>query len=116
MPKPPPPPPTPEETSRAALRQIRNDVSNILCAWDPLGMKGLRDWRKEYDPYVGPLAVMVKKRVPEFDLLTHLADLYVREWRFAPNQTVCREMAGKLWRAGAFLDNQRANPPAVPES
>lgn len=103
--------PTPEELAKAAFRQIRNDVARLFAAWDPLALRGLSNFAKEYDPFVAPVAVLVRKRVPAAELAEHLANLYREEWRLPVDRKKIAEMAEKFRRTGGFLDVPEAAKP-----
>ena len=92
------------ENAKAAMRNIRNDVARVFFAWDPLALRGLSEWQKSYDPYIGPVAVMVKKRSPVEDIADYLLRTMTGEWRLPPDRGKCREMSEKFRRVGAFLD------------
>jgi hypothetical protein len=103
--------PTPEELAKAAFRQIRNDVARLFAAWDPLSLRGLPNFQKEYDPYVAPVAVLVRKRASTADLVEHLTNVCRDEWRLPPDRRKIAEMAEKFRRTGGFLDVPEAAKP-----
>lgn len=92
------------ENAKAALRNIRNDVARVFIAWDPLALRGLSGWQKHYDPFIGPVAVMVKKRVPAGDIADYLMRTMTGEWGLPADLAKCREMSEKFRRVGSFLD------------
>jgi hypothetical protein len=92
------------ENAKAAMRNIRNDVARLFYVWDPLALRGLRDWQKNYDEFIGPVAVQVKKRAPLLDIVLHLERLVTIEWDLPADRRKIREIAEKMHRAGSFLD------------
>lgn len=104
------PEPPPEDPAKLALRQIRSDVARIFVAWDPMSLRGLRGFEKEYDPWIGPAAIMVKKRLPAADIAAYLDRVVQTEMRLPPCRAKCLEVATKMHRAGAILDTP-ATPP-----
>jgi hypothetical protein len=88
--------------NRLATKMMRVDIHRILVRWDPMGLKGLRGAEKEYDRFVGPLLVMVKKGEDKMVIARHLADLLRNEWRMPENNAKCVEIASKMHNVGAL--------------
>ncbi len=105
------PQPTAEELAKAAFRQIRNDVARLMVQWDPLSLRGLANFQKEYDPFVAPIAVLVRKRASAQDIAEHLTGLYRDVWRLPEDRRKIAEMADKFRRTGQFLDVSEAARP-----
>ena len=96
-----PQPVNPEENNaKMAMKMIRREIKRILDGWDPLSLRGLRGFHEEYNPFVGPLAVMVRKGSPVGDIAAHLDRLVQQEWQLPPCREKCFLMAEKIKRVG----------------
>lgn len=89
------------------MKAIRTEIKRILDAWDPLSLRGLRGFDQEYNAYVAPLSVLVRKRARPIDIAAHLDRLVQHEWKLPPCREKCLQVAEKMHRTGSFLD-----PPA----
>lgn len=100
---------SPEDANaRQAMKTIRFEIKRILDQWDPLCLKGLKGFDQEYNPFVGPLSVMVRKRAPVGEIARHLDRLVQEEWKLPPCREKCFLVAEKIHRAGGFLDGPSA--------
>lgn len=96
---------SPEDANaRQAMKSIRQEIKRILDGWDPLCLKGLKGFDQEYNAYVGPLSVMVRKRTPVGEIAQHLDRLVQDEWKLPPCREKCFLTAEKIYRIGHFLD------------
>ncbi|MEQ8821295.1 MAG: hypothetical protein RLY93_13725 [Sumerlaeia bacterium] len=89
--------------NRLAMKMLRRDISRVLFNWDPLCMRGLKNGELEYAPYVGPIAIMVKKGAQAPEIARHLDDLLRDEWKLPRNNQACMEAAEKIFNAGAIF-------------
>lgn len=89
-----------ENNAKMAMRLIRREIKRILDRWDPLSLRGLPGFEQEYNPYVGPLAIMVKKGSPVGDIAAHLDRLVQQEWGLPPCREKCFLIAEKIQRTG----------------
>ncbi len=98
---------TPDEPAanneKLALKTLRLDVTRILVGWDPLGMKGLRGGEREYEQYVGPIIVLIRREVKPIDIAAHLDRLCQQDWQLPPQREKCLQVAEKIHRAGGIL-------------
>jgi hypothetical protein len=88
------------------MKAIRKEIKRILDSWDPLSLRGLQGFHEEYNKYVGPLSVMVKKNSPPGEIAAHLHQLMTEEWKLPPDRKQCYIVAEKIQRAGGFLGGQ----------
>lgn len=101
--------PAPDENNaKMAMKAIQTEVKRLLDAWDPLCLRGLPGFQQEYNQYVGPLAVLVRKRVPPIDIAAHLHRLVTEEWKLPACRERCLDIGEKMHRSGAFLDPPKA--------
>jgi hypothetical protein len=97
-------PPSPEDqNAKMAMKTIRREIKRILDSWDPLALRGLPGFHEEYNKYVGPLSVMVRKDSPPGEIAAHLHRLMTEEWGLPPNREKCYITAEKIRRVGGFL-------------
>lgn len=96
------PPSAEDNNARMAMRMIQREVKRLLDQWDPLSLRGLPGFHEEYAPFVGPLAVMVRKGSPVGDIAAHLHRLVVEEWKLPPSREKCFLLAEKIKRVGEF--------------
>ncbi len=89
--------------NRIATKKMGLDIHRVLVRWDPLCLKGLRGAEREYDQYVGPLVILVKKGAEPMEIARHLSDLLTREWGLPPNNARCVDVAQKVYNAGALM-------------
>ncbi len=97
----------PEESAknaRQAMKLISGEVLRILAEWDPLCMKGLSNYRNEYREFIGPIAVLVRKRREPEEIGRHLLGLQEKKWHVPVDRAETFKVAQKLYRAGSFLD------------
>ncbi len=85
------------------MKAIRGEIKRVLDSWDPLFLKGLRGFHTEYNPYVGPLSVMVRKGAEPMEIARHLLKLMNEEWKIPEDRAKCLEVAEKIYRTGSFL-------------
>ena len=98
-------PATPEDqNAKMAMKAIRQEIHRVLNGWDPLAMRGMRGFDMQYHAHVGPLSVMVRKRVPPMEIARHLLALMETEWKLPADREQCLKIAEKIWRTGSFLD------------
>lgn len=95
-----------EQNAKLASKMIRQEIKRILDGWDPLAMKGLPGFDREYAPHVGPLLVMVKKEAPVGEISAHLHRLMTEEWQLPPDREKCFLQAEKIHRTGMFIRPQ----------
>jgi len=93
-----------EQNAKMAMKTIRIEIKRILDSWDPLSLRGLPGFQNEYNPFVGPLSVMARKRMPAIEIAAHLDRLMQLEWKLPPNREKCLQIAEKIHRTAAFLD------------
>jgi len=89
--------------NRIATKRLGMDIQRLLVKWDPLCLKGLRGADREYDQYVGPLLIMVKKGAETMEIARYLSNLLTREWGLPPNNAKCVDVAQKIHNAGALM-------------
>ncbi len=92
-----------EKNSRMAMRMIRREIKRVLDQWDPLSLRGLPGFHTEYDAYVGPISVMVRKGAEPMEIARHLDRLVQEEWGLPPSNRKCVEVAEKIHRCGTML-------------
>ncbi len=89
--------------NRVATKRMGMDIHRVLARWDPLSLKGLRGAEREYDQYVGPLVIMVKKGAEPMEIARHLSHLLTGVWGLPTNNAKCVEIAQKIHNAGALM-------------
>ena len=87
---------------RLATKRMRIDVNRILLGWDPLCVKGLRGGEREYEPFAGPLVVMVKKNEDPMAIARRLEEIATQEWRVPVTFEKCYTIAKKIYNVGAL--------------
>lgn len=92
-----------EANARMAMKTIRTEIKRILDRWDPLSLRGLPGFANEYNDFVGPLSVLVRKRAPVMEIARHLDRVMQEDWKLPRDQKKCYEVAEKVSRTGAFL-------------
>ncbi len=92
-----------ERNSRIAMRMIRKEIKRLLDQWDPLSLRGLHGFGTEYDPYVGPIGVLVRKGAEPMEIARHLDRLVREEWGLPPCREKCVQVAEKIHRCGNML-------------
>lgn len=100
---------TEDENNRQAFRRIRMDVAVVFLEWDPLSLRGVRGFQSSYDEHVGPVAAMVKRRLPVEEIAAYLDRLVSGQWGFPPMRDRTRKAAEKMRRAGDFIDLLEGN-------
>jgi hypothetical protein len=86
------------------MKTIRMEIKRLLDRWDPLSLKGLPGFHSEYNDFVGPLSVLVRKRAAPSEIAQHLHRLLTETWKMPADQPGCYKLAEKIHRTGAFLD------------
>lgn len=98
-----PEPSAEEQNAKMAMKAIRAEIKRVLDNWDPLSLRGLSGWRTEYDKYVGPLSVLVRKQAEPMEIARHLLRLMIEEWKLPEDRKKCLEIAEKIHRTGAVF-------------
>lgn len=92
---------------RLATKMMRLDINRILLGWDPLALRGLPGWEREYEPHVGPILILVKKGAGKMEIARHLDGLLRETWKLPPDNARCVEIAHKLHNVGALFRGER---------
>lgn len=82
---------------------MRMDINRILQRWDPLCIKGLPGADREYEQYIGPLLIMVKKQSDMMEIARHLDQLMTETWRLPRNKQQCVDVARKIYNVGSIF-------------
>lgn len=85
------------------MRLIRKEIKRLLDQWDPLSLRGLPGFHTEYDSYVGPISVMVRKGAEPMEIARHLDRLVREEWGLPPSNEKCVKLAEKIHRCGHMI-------------
>lgn len=92
---------------KLAMKMIRLEVNRILLRWDPLGVRDLPGGEREYEPYVGPLAVMAKKGEDYMAIARHLDELTTGTWKLPRAKDKCVDVARRIYNAGALFRGEK---------